>query len=54
MSELDYTLFSYYWFFRLETVIYISSIIATTLFIIIKFIANRTIGGFAISIQSNF
>lgn len=51
MDEEDYTLFSYFWFFRLETFIFFASLIAVVVFIIIKFIANRVTDGFGITIM---
>lgn len=48
MTEIDYTLFSYYWFFRLETIVFVASIVSAVVFIMLKFIANRVNDGFGI------
>ena len=53
MTEIDYTLFSYYWFFRAETIVFLASIMSAVVFIILKFIANRVNDGFGITIMGN-
>ena len=53
MTEIDYTLFSYYWFFRVETSVFFASILSAVVFVILKFIANRVNEGFCITIMSS-
>lgn len=52
MKAGDYKLFSYYWFFRLEAYILGASMISVAVFVIIKLITNKTIGGFALKVRT--